>query len=89
MTLTAVGIACQDDRVNTGESGKQKGSGKAKLSHPYLSLRKDADGDEAIVEESSTWAIYVAKRISADKRESWRCWRWVREICVEGYTISG
>lgn len=89
MILTVVGIARYDDRVDTGESGKQKGGGQAGLSQPCLSLRKDADGDEAIVEVSSTWAVLAAKRVSTNNRESRRCLGWVREIRVEAYTISG
>ena len=89
MILTAVGVTRHYDRVNTGESGKQKGSGETKLSQPFWSLHKDADDDKAIVEVSNTWAILAAKRISADNQESWRGWSRVREIRVEACAISG
>ena len=51
--------------------------------------RKDADGNKAIVEVSSTWAILAAKRISADNQESRRRWSRVREIRGDAYTVSG
>jgi hypothetical protein len=64
--LTAVRIACQDDRVDIHECRKQKSSNQARLSQPLVSARKDTDGDKAIVEISSTRAILAAERISAD-----------------------
>ena len=89
MILTAVGIARHDNRVNTGESGKQKGSGETKLSQPFWSLHKDADDDKAIVEVSNTWAILTTKRICADNQESRRGWSRVCKIHVDACAISG
>ena len=54
-----------------------------------MSTPKDAEGNEAIVEDSNTWAILAAKRISADDQESRRCWVWVREIRAEACAVSG
>ena len=89
MILTAVRVARHDDCVNTGDCGKQKGSGQARLSQPFMFTRKDADGDKTIVEVSSPWAILAAKRISADNQKSRRCRLRVGEIRVDAYTVSG